>query len=97
MFFVEVADQVKSKLPKVDGHFSHYLSTIDKPAATFKFEQVTYVHVRDIIDGFKNKTCRDYYGLNIVLIKSVINQSIVPLTKLFNECSNKGQYPEGTD
>lgn len=75
--------------------FEVYLegSGVRRERAVFSFQEVTFSGVRDAIGGLKKKHSRDIYGLNTILLDSLKDVLISPLTRLFNLCIRRGVYP----
>lgn len=92
-YFLNIAQELVQGVPDSDADPLEYLKTINA-FAPFTFSEVTFNEVREIIDGLKNKTSRDIYGLNVKIIKSVKNLILVPLTKLVNFCMREGTFPD---
>lgn len=59
----------------------------------FKFDEVTYVELRDIICNLKNKKNTDYLGLSVKMLKVIKNLIYIPLTKLINLCFKENTFP----
>lgn len=95
-FFIKVAADIKSDLPVADHDYTAYLRDHAPPCThgKFNFGRVTYIQVRDAINAMKNKMSRDYYGINVALIKCVRDHVVSPLTKLFNMSIETGVYPD---
>lgn len=94
-FFVNVPNLIKSSIPPVDVSFTDYLTDLNStPTSLFSFKHATYIKVRDIIKGLKNKKSKDYYDLTVDLLKSVVDIIVYPLTKLINQCIDEGVYPD---
>lgn len=91
--FVNVAKRVAEQLPRsgVDPIDLLNLPLCDE---TFCFREVTFNNVRDTVNSLQNKTSRDIYGLNVILLKTVLNVILIPLTKLLNQCIKLGEFPD---
>lgn len=94
-FFINVANNALSNLREPNLSFEEYLeqSNLNITNLSFSFREVTYNEVRDAINELKNKHSKDFYDLDIMLIKSLKDMLITPLTKLFNQCIREGVYP----
>lgn len=94
-FFADVADRLISALPGSIFPFDSYLEQqeIDSGQLDFSFREVSLNEVRDAISRVKRKHSRDIYGFNTILLHSLKDVLICPLTKLFNICIREGFYP----
>lgn len=92
-FFTSVANELIENLPKTNHNPLDYLNSHTN-IPEFRFREVTYVEVRDIVNSLRNSQSKDIYGLNITLIKTIKDLIIIPLTKLINECLNAGIFPD---
>lgn len=61
---------------------------------TFSFQPVSFNMVRDVIDGLKNSNSRDIYGLSTVVVKTVKELVVIPLTKLINQSIESAVFPD---
>lgn len=94
-FFVNIAGDIKSKLPNVDKNFTDFFTHApNADPVLFKFSHVTYIQVRDAVKALQSKNSRDHYGINATLINSVLNIVVYPMTKLFNQSIDCGVYPD---
>lgn len=94
-FFTDIADNILADLPDPATAFDEYLGRANTTGQeiSFSFREVTFIEVRNAINNLKNKHSKDIYGLNIILIKSLTDLLVVPLTKLFNQSIKEGVYP----
>lgn len=93
-FFANIAESTLQSLPNCPQTYETYISKLKiNKKLHFKFREVSYIEVRDAIDNIKNKSSKDIYDMNIILIKSLKNLLIIPLTKLINNSIIKGIYP----
>lgn len=93
--FANVAENIILTLPKSKSTPEKYLENLNLKSdnLNFSFREVTYVEVRDAINNLKNKTSKDIYDMNIMLIKSLKDILIIPITKLINLSIKEGIYP----
>lgn len=61
----------------------------------FAFRDLSFIEVRDIINGLVNKGSTDVYGFNVRVIKTIKNIIYIPLTKLINNCFRANTFPSG--
>ena len=92
-YFSNIAKQLVSKIPKTDRNPTENLHSLNQINLNFKFREVSFSEIRNILDNLKNKNSRDIFGLSIKLIKSIKNLIIVPLTKLLNVCLRQSVFP----
>lgn len=93
-FFASTADSILKNLPNSNKNHNEYLGKVKREVnISFSFREVTFIEVRDAINQLKNKHSKDIYDLDIVLIKSLKDNLIYPLTKLFNQSIREGIYP----
>lgn len=52
---------------------------------------ITYNETSDIICSLRKKPCPYYYGINMKVIKSIINIIISPLKKIIIQCLQEGE------
>lgn len=91
-FFSGTAHSVVQGIPKPNNDPNEYLSAIEAPTSAFR--EVTFNEVREVINGLKNKSSYDIYGLNLKLIKTAKNCILLPLTKLINLCFKYNVFPD---
>lgn len=91
-FFTNIAEDIIRKLPTSDKHFSDFINSID-PLIGFKFREVSYNEVRDIINGLRNSRSKDPYDINVHIIKSLKDIIVYPLTNLINQCIRDNTFP----
>lgn len=91
-FFINVAANIINNLPGTNKHFSDYIQAVD-PNIQFKFKEVTYNEIRDIINEIKNCKSKDPYDINTRIIKTVKNLIVFPLTNLINQCIRSNTFP----
>jgi hypothetical protein len=60
----------------------------------FDFKEISCLQVRNAIDCLKNSQSKDYYHLNMDIIKAVKDTIISPLTKLINNCIEKSCFSD---
>ncbi|XP_045480431.1 uncharacterized protein LOC123684919 [Harmonia axyridis] len=99
-FFVDSPKEIIMNIPpsrRTSAEFmNNYGSSIGSRLhdIRFKFSLVSEASVRDIIMKLNNKSSRDYYGFNIKILKSLVNELIGPLTKLMNLCLKDNIFPK---
>lgn len=92
-FFVDVPREVARGLPVSDMDPMGCLSA-ERSLDNFTFSQISPVTTREIVDSLKSNNSRDYYGLNVSLVKSIKNLIIGPLTLVINECIAESVFPD---
>lgn len=99
-FFINIATNIQNKIDSCTDITDFLCPRIFKE---FTFRQITYNETRIIINKLKNKKSFDIYNLNIIVIKRIKNEIIIPLTNLINQAIKdtftftyikEGIYPE---
>lgn len=63
-------------------------------SSVFSFFEVSFNEVREVINNLKNKNCRDAFGLNVRIIKSVKNlENSDALDKTYKHVHKKLCFP----
>lgn len=94
-FFINVADDIKLNIPDVNVSYDDYFPRDGiSLGGPFSFKHATFIEVRDVIKNLARKKSRDHYGLNIPLIRGVVEVLVYPLTKLINMSIDAGIYPD---
>lgn len=63
------------------------------PDEEFKFGDVGFNEVRDVILNLKNKDSRDKFGFSVRIIKMIRELILIPLTKIINLCFRECIFP----
>lgn len=93
-FFVTIASNLISTLPKVKVEALNLLHSVPAPACSFTLEPTTPEEVYNAVVSLKNSNCYDVYNLNSKLIKAVIDIIVYPLSLLINACFTSGTFPD---
>lgn len=96
-YFTSIAEQIINGLSSSDlsaedyvADFSCDLSGIE---CKLDFTEVTIIELRDVMMSLKNRDCKDYYGLNVRMIRCITHIVVYPLLKLINLCIRQSRYP----
>lgn len=92
-FFVNIAYSILQNIPATQTDPLARLEAMVIPDIAFRFEEVSFNTVRDIIDSLQNKNSADAFGLSVRLLKVVKSILITPLTKLINLCIRSSVFP----
>ena len=89
-YFTDVPSSISNLLPlgAIDP-----LSYFEDCNLSFELQQVTFNEVRDAVARLKNTKAKDVYGINVKILKTVINVILIPLTKLINLCLKSSTFP----
>ena len=60
----------------------------------FSFRPASEVEMRAAVSKLKSSKALDYFGLNAIMVKKIINIIITPMTNLFNRCVAVGRFPD---
>ena len=60
----------------------------------FEFREISQVAVRSAVDKLKRSKSMDYFGMNSVMLKKIINLVVSPMTRLFNRCITERWFPD---
>lgn len=90
-FFVTVAKDLLDKLPVITDN--NPATSVLSVNSSFSFSNVSVNQVRNAINALKPKNSQDIYGISAKIIKNVKDPIVVSLTKLFNDCIDKGVFP----
>ena len=96
VFFLGVPDKVMSSLPPTACDpisLSSWVDHDDSRGRYFKFQPVSQVEMRSAIMSIKSTKSMDYFGLNAIMLKHIVNLVTGPLTKLFNRCVMESTFP----
>ena len=96
-YFTNIASDLIKNIPNVGREPLEYFNAFEIPSPPmyrFQFCEVSYNEIRDIVNSLKNKNSRDKYGMNVKLIKSILNVILIPLTNLINLCIKKNIFPK---
>jgi hypothetical protein len=92
-YFVSSVEEISSKVKGSVSAANQFLSVLAQPAKKCDFSMVTTTEVRNIVMSLKNTKSKDVYGLNSILVKSVIDYILEPLTYCINCCLYEGIFP----
>lgn len=95
-FFVQIPTKLKvnNLQDQSNTGCSFRINNNIKCSTNFSFKSVSFNEVRNVISKMSSSKCRDIYGINTELIKSVLNIILVPLTKCINSCLGEGIFPD---
>lgn len=92
-YFVNIPLQITRDLPDSFRNLEDHLNISQINCPVFSFKPVTNIQIIEIIRALKNSHCRDIYGINSKILKSILYYIVSPLTSLFNMCLASGIYP----
>ena len=94
-YFGNIAQNLVTTLPPSNVNFEYFLnnSKLDHIDEEFKFSEVTYIQVLDIIDNLKNTKSRDAYDIDVKVLNCIKYIIFIPLTKLINQCIRNNSFP----
>ena len=91
-FFTNIGKNLADKINDVPHkHFSDYL--VSKPNTKFEFQPVEIKEVDKIISQLDSKNSSGYDSISNILIKSIVDIILKPLTVIINQCLKMGIFP----
>ena len=91
-FFTNIGKNLADKINDVPHkHFSDYL--VSKPNTKFEFQPVEIKEVNKIISQLDSKNSSGYDSISNILIKSIVDIILKPLTVIINQCLKMGIFP----
>ena len=91
-FFTNIGKNLADKINDVPNkHFSDYL--VSKPNTKFEFQPVEIKEVNKIISQLDSKNSSGYDSISNILIKSIVDIILKPLTVIINQCLKMGIFP----
>ena len=92
-FFVNIGSKLEREINvSSDKKFSHFLS--DKRDENFNFTAVAENDIRKIADKLDNKKSCGLDGISSIIMKSIINILIKPITIIINQMLETGVFPD---
>lgn len=91
--FANTAADIHNSIPPSNCSFKDFLVN-ENQFPQFTLKPASYNQIRDIITSMRNKTAKDHFGMNILILLCVLNQILIPLTDLFNDAIKRGVYPD---
>ena len=92
-FFVNIGSKLEREINvPSDKKFSHFLS--DKRDENFNFTAVDENDIRKIADKLDNKKSCGIDGISSIIMKSIINILIKPITIIINQMLETGVFPD---
>ena len=91
-FFTNIGKNLADKIIDVPHkHFSDYLES--KANSIFEFQPVETKKVNKIISQLDSKNSSGYDSISNILIKSIVDIILKPLTVIINQCFKMGIFP----
>ena len=91
-FFTYIGKNLADKIIDVPHkHFSDYL--VSKPNSIFEFKPVETKEGNKIISQLDSKNSSGYDSISNILIKSIVDNILKPLTVIINQCLKMGIFP----
>ena len=91
-FFTNIGKNLADKINDVPHkHFSDYL--VSKPNTKFEFQPVEIKEVNKIISQLASKNSSCYDSIFNILITSIVDIILKPLTVIINQCLKMGIFP----
>ena len=91
-FFTNIGKNLADKINDAPHkHFSDYL--VSKPNTKFEFQPVEIKEVNKIISQLDSKNSSGYDSISNILIKSIVDIILKPLTVIINQCLKMGIFP----
>lgn len=93
-FFISVAEKITENQEQKPSSNADYTKTMKVNGSTMFFFPTTTYEVHKYIQNLKNKTTKDYYGIDTRLVKRVAPSILEPLTNIINTCLVQGIFPD---
>ncbi|XP_039301176.1 uncharacterized protein LOC120356318 [Nilaparvata lugens] len=92
-YFVDSVKAVRDSIGTPEVSAQQFLNAVPKPEAAFSLRPVSCEEVLEIVGELKSSNSRDFFGMSVNLIKSVIMQILIPLNSCLNACITEGVFP----
>ena len=92
-FFSTVAEIYAKKTPISKKDSNYYLSLILKSDKSIFMTATSSQEIEKLIDKLPNKKSSGYDNIDNILLKSIKNEIVHPLSMIFNESINQGVFP----
>ena len=93
--FANVGRKYAEQIPTAKHHIDHYLSQIPTNPKSIFMSPTCPTEIRNIIDKLPNKSSSGHDNISNILLKSLKESLIPPLTMIFNSSIKDGMFPHG--
>ena len=94
-FFVNVGPKLANTIKVPEGTVQDVYSFMCDPIEKSMFiEPVLEQEIISIVKNSKNKSSSDCYGLNMSVLKQVIDNVVKPFTHICNQSFSEGTFPD---
>ena len=92
-YFSNVGRQFVEKIPKSRTSIDLYLKKLQSNHKSLYFDPCDATEVKELINKLPLKNSHGHDNISNIMLKTIVNDIVVPLVKLINQSMSQGQFP----